>query len=70
MFFTRNFMRRYGEFGVITSKFGGVIRPVVPLIAGAMGMSTIRFFIASPVSCLIWAGACLSPGYALTATFG
>lgn len=68
IFFGRSFVRRYGAAGVITSKFGGVIRPLVPLLAGAMGMPWMRFLVASPLSSLIWAGTFLAPGYALTAT--
>lgn len=63
----RVFVKRYGLAGVFISKFGGVIRPFVPLVAGAMGMRWSRFMLASPLSCLAWSGVFLAPGYALTA---
>lgn len=66
----RTFVKRYGLAGVFVSKFGGVIRPFVPLVAGAMGMRWSRFLLISPLSCLAWSGVFLAPGYALTAAFG
>jgi membrane protein DedA with SNARE-associated domain len=66
----RYYVRHYGALGVFASKFGGLIRPFVPLVAGAMGMRWDRFMLVSPLSCLAWAGIFLSPGYALTAMFG
>jgi len=63
----RMFVKRYGLAGVFISKFGGMIRPFVPLVAGAMGMRWSRFMLASPMSCLAWSGVFLAPGYALTA---
>lgn len=65
----RYFVKRYGAPGVFISKFGGMIRPFVPLVAGAMGMSWSRFLAVSPLSCAAWSGVFLAPGYALTAAF-
>ncbi|MCH9807791.1 MAG: DedA family protein [Alphaproteobacteria bacterium] len=64
--YARYYVKRYGMVGVAASKFGGLIRPFVPLAAGAMGMRWSRFLAVSPLSCLAWAGVFLSPGYALT----
>lgn len=66
---TRIFMNRYGSTGVAISKFAGLVRPFVPLVAGATGMRWKRFLLISPLSCLAWSGTFLAPGYALTATF-
>lgn len=66
----RYYVKHYGALGVFISKFGGLIRPFVPLVAGAMGMRWGRFLLASPLSCMAWAGVFLAPGYALTAAFG
>ena len=65
----RYYVKRYGVLGVFASKFGGLIRPFVPLVAGAMGMRWGQFLLASPLSCLVWSGTFLAPGYALTAVF-
>ncbi len=62
---TRLFCRTWGMLGVITSKFMGMFRPIVPVAAGAMAMPAPRFLLASALSCLIWAGAFLGPGYGL-----
>ena len=66
---SRHYVKRYGMLGVFVSKFGGVIRPFVPLVAGAMGMRWEKFLMVSPLSCLVWSGTFLAPGYALTAAF-
>ena len=66
---TRYFVKRYGLAGVFVSKFTGLIRPFVPLVAGAMGMRWYRFILVSPLSCLAWSGVFLAPGYALTVAF-
>lgn len=67
---TRQFMKRYGVAGIAVSKFGGLIRPFVPLVAGAMAMPWTRFLLVSPISCMAWSGVFLAPGYALTAALG
>ncbi|MEM1371278.1 MAG: DedA family protein [Pseudomonadota bacterium] len=60
---TRNLARRRGMLGVIASKFAGTIRPFIPLMAGAAGMKWPQFLVASGVSCLMWSGVYLAPGY-------
>ncbi|MEQ8823381.1 MAG: VTT domain-containing protein [Filomicrobium sp.] len=66
----RYYVKRYGALGVVISKFGGMIRPFVPLVAGAMSMNWWRLMLASSFSSLAWAGVFLAPGYALTAAIG
>jgi len=58
----RAFFQKWGAFGIILSKFLGMMRPFVPLVAGATAMSWPVFLPASAVSCLIWAGAFRGPG--------
>lgn len=60
---SRLFTRRRGMVSVIISKFLGALRPFVPVVAGATGMRWPAFLVASLISCGIWAGAFLSPGY-------
>lgn len=67
--FARVYVRRHGVVGVFAGKFGGMIRPFVPLVAGALGMRFSRFAAASLASSLAWAGLVLAPGYALTSAF-
>ncbi|MEL6872091.1 MAG: DedA family protein [Pseudomonadota bacterium] len=57
--------RDWGGTSIIISKFMGAIRPVLPVAAGALEMRWGVFLPASVLSCLIWAGAFLGPGYGL-----
>ena len=61
----RTFFARWGIPGIVASKFLGMMRPFVPVVAGAMGMRWPVFLPASAVSCLMWAGVFLSPGYGI-----
>jgi len=44
----------------------GVVRPVIPLIAGIVRMPLWIYLPASAVSSLAWAGVFLAPGYGIT----
>lgn len=61
----RAFFQKWGALGIIISKFLGMMRPFVPLVAGATSVSWAVFLPASAVSCLIWSAAFLGPGYGL-----
>ncbi|MCB1528080.1 MAG: DedA family protein [Hyphomicrobiaceae bacterium] len=61
----RGFFRSWGAPGIIASKFLGMMRPFVPVVAGAARMRWLPFLLASAVSCLIWAGAFLGPGHGI-----
>lgn len=61
----RGFFQTWGAPGIIASKFLGMMRPFVPVVAGATHMRWLPFLLASAASCLIWAGAFLGPGYGL-----
>jgi membrane protein DedA with SNARE-associated domain len=61
----RGFFRTWGAPGIIGSKFLGMMRPFVPVVAGAASMRWLPFLLASAVSCLLWAGAFLGPGHGL-----
>lgn len=62
----RGFFQKWGAPGIIFSKFLGMMRPFVPVVAGAAGMRWPVFLIASAISCLAWAGAFLGPGHGLS----
>jgi len=40
----------------------GPVRPVIPVVAGMMGMTPARFTVANVVSALLWAPAYILPG--------
>jgi len=64
---TRIYTRRRGAWGIILGKFLGAMRPFIPVVAGAAGMTWVKFLIASPVSCLLWAGLFLGIGHGVFA---
>lgn len=59
----RNFFNRHGGKSVMLGRFIGPIRPVLPLIAGMLGMSQVRFAAFNATSALIWAPFYLLPGF-------
>ncbi len=63
------FCERWGILGIIVGKFIGGLRPFVPVVAGMLSMSWPLFLSASLLSCLIWAGAFLAPGYGVNLMF-
>ncbi len=48
------FFARHGAWSVLIGRFVPPARAVVPVVAGLMGMTTIRFFTASAISALLW----------------
>jgi membrane protein DedA with SNARE-associated domain/membrane-associated phospholipid phosphatase len=54
------FFIKYGGTSVFFARFIGPLRPVMPLVAGIMRLSPIRFLIANVLSAMLWA-----PGYIL-----
>lgn len=65
----RAFFRRWGMTGIVASKFLGMMRPFVPVVAGATSMRWPLFLVASAASCLIWAGVFLGPGHGVGRLF-
>jgi membrane protein DedA with SNARE-associated domain len=63
----RKLVREQGLLSVITSKFLGTRRAVVPIAAGAEGLSLVPFAVASAVSALLWSAALLLPGLVVCA---
>ncbi|MCU7854834.1 MAG: DedA family protein, partial [Candidatus Thiodiazotropha sp. (ex Lucinoma borealis)] len=56
------FFERYGGKSVAIGRFFGPVRAIIPLVAGMLGMSPLRFLIANVASALVWAPAYLLPG--------
>lgn len=67
---SRALFERWGFLSIIVGKFIGGLRPFLPVVAGVSAMPWGSFLAASAVSCLIWAGAFLGPGFGLGAAFG
>lgn len=58
-----DFFARHGGKSVVIGRFVGPIRPVLPLIAGSLGMPTLRFIAFNLFSALAWAPFYILPGY-------
>jgi membrane protein DedA with SNARE-associated domain len=59
-------VERWGGLSIIGGKFIGGLRPFLPVAAGMMSMPWVIFLLSSAVSCLIWAGAFLAPGFGVS----
>lgn len=59
---SEEFFHRYGTFAVFFARFVPPVRAIVPIVAGALGMTPWRFYPASVAACLLWAPAHVLPG--------
>lgn len=50
------FFKKFGGMSIVIGRFVGPMRPLVPIIAGTLGMSQIKFLIYNIISALLWAG--------------
>lgn len=58
-----HFFRRHGGKSVVIGRFIGPIRPILPLIAGALEMPARRFFAYNILSAIGWAPIYIIPGF-------
>jgi len=56
------FFRRHGGKSIFFGRFVGPIRPVIPVVAGMLGMNPARFVIVNVLSAAGWAFAYILPG--------
>lgn len=63
-----NFFRRHGAKSVLFGRFVGPARPIVPVVAGMLGMRPALFYTVNVLSALAWAPAYLLPGMAFGAS--
>lgn len=61
------FFYKYGGMSVFIGRFVGPVRALVPLVAGMLGMTPLRFTIANVASAILWAPAYMLPGFILGA---
>lgn len=61
------FFRRHGGKSVAIGRFLPVMRAVVPLVAGVLGMSPAKFYAANVLSAIAWAPLHILPGAAIGA---
>jgi len=62
------FFAAHGGKSVVIGRFVGAVRPIIPAVAGMMGMSRWRFAVANVGSAVFWAPAYLLPGMVFSAS--
>ncbi|HEY9100105.1 MAG TPA: VTT domain-containing protein [Thiobacillus sp.] len=62
------FFHRHGGKSVLLGRFVGPVRPIVPVVAGMLGMRPATFYAVNVLSALAWAPAYLLPGMAFGAS--
>lgn len=66
----RNFFARHGGKGLILAHNIGVLRPLLPAVTGAYGLSPLRYMLAIIPAALIWAMLCVAIGMLFGASMG
>jgi len=56
------FFRRHGGKSVLLGRFIGAVRPIIPVVAGIMGMEPGAFFVVNVLSAIGWALVYILPG--------
>ncbi len=64
------FFHRHGGMSIFLGRFVGPIRPVIPAVAGMLGMPPTRFYAANILSALGWAPTYILPGVVFGASLG
>lgn len=64
------FFHRHGGMSVFLGRFVGPMRPVIPAVAGMLGMPPARFYAANILSALGWAPTYILPGVVFGASLG
>lgn len=64
---SERFFESHGMMSVAIGRFVGPIRPMIPLVAGMLGMQATHFFLVNVLSALVWAPVYIAPGYFLGA---
>ena len=65
-----DFFYRHGGKSVFMARFIGPVRPIIPAIAGMMGMGLSRFLVVDVIASLLWAPAYILPGMVFGASLG
>lgn len=66
---TAHFLR-HGGMSIFVGRFVGSLRPLIPAVAGALGMPAARFYTVNVLSAAAWAPAYVLPGVAIGASLG
>ncbi len=59
----QQFFNIHGGKSILIGRFVGPVRPIIPVVAGMVGMSNTRFFVYNLLSGIVWAPLYCLPGY-------
>lgn len=65
-----DFFHRHGAKSIIFARFIGPLRPIVPVVAGMLDMSSRRFYVVNIISGIFWAPVYVIPGMVFAASLG
>lgn len=57
-----HFFRKHGSKSIVTGRFVGPLRPIIPASAGMLGMPVFQFLAICIPACILWTPAYLIPG--------
>src|SRR5699024_12461956 len=57
-----DFFARHGGISIILGRLIGALRPIMPTVAGAAGLSVLRFAIMEIIATALWAPIYIGPG--------
>lgn len=63
-----SFFHRHGGKSILFGRFVGPVRPIIPVMAGMLGMRVALFYTAHILSAFVWAPGYLLPGMAFGAS--
>lgn len=58
-----SFFRKHGVKGIVIARYVGAVRPLVPAIAGMLGMRALRYALPSAFASVTWALIFIAPGW-------
>lgn len=64
------FFHRYGAMSVAIGRFVPGVRAIIPVVAGVVGMSPLRFYAVNILSAMVWAPAHILPGAGMGLALG
>ncbi|SAL03262.1 DedA family protein [Caballeronia arationis] len=64
----RGFFAKHGAKSILFARFIGPLRAIVPVVAGMLSMTPMRFYVVNILSALLWAPAHILPGVVLGAS--
>jgi membrane protein DedA with SNARE-associated domain/membrane-associated phospholipid phosphatase len=65
-----DYFHQHGGKSIFFGRFVGPVRPIVPAVAGMLGMRPLRFTAVNVFSALLWAPAYILPGVVFGASLG